>query len=148
MTNYSELLELNKKIEAAKVENKAFDESINGANQPGGNWKESLIKNCGVTWAPNTPRPSCSTTQFPSKFICNGQINCDTIWITITQRTQKINENLANINIWQGQVDALMKDPNIVNEIKNRQTKNGVIITIVIVAVISIGLYLWKKYKK
>lgn len=146
-TSTERINELNKLIEAAKAENIQLDLSINGSNQAGGNWKESLQKNCGVTWETNKKSPPCSTT-----FKCTGVVDCPSIWDLITTRTNKIATNLIDIGKWQGEVNALLKDPNFQKDFEDAEARRKnlrlyAIVGAVIILAIA-GVYIYRRYKK
>lgn len=147
MPTIQEINELNLKIAAAKTERDALDYSINGSGVTGGNWKESLQKNCSVSWEPNKAAPPISST-----FVKNGAIDCPAIWNLITARTKKIAEDDANILLWQGQVNALMKDPQVIQDLKDQETarklRRNIITVVVVVILIIVGIFIYRKYKK
>lgn len=147
MATIQELNDLNLKIANAKTERDKLDASINGAGQPGGNFKESLQQNCGVTWEANKPSPVCSTT-----FKCNGLVDCPTIWNLITARTNTIALLNNNIITWENQAKALLNDPQLKQDLedqeKNRKIRNFVIVLVVISAITALAIWAWKKYGK
>lgn len=145
MATLDEVKALQLKIATAKAERDALAKSIDPTDK--NSWWVSLQNNCGVTWQPNKSSPACSPT-----FKCTGLVDCPTIWNLITSRKQKIAEDDANILLWQGQVDALLKSPDIqqslIDQEKNRQLRNGVIWVVVISAIIGVAFWAWKKYGK
>lgn len=136
--------DLSEKIAAAKIENAKFIASLEDDTLPGGSWKSSLTKNCGVTWTPTLKKPTTWPKTPP------GGANCSDIWDIIASRTAKIAANNISIVAWQAQIDSLLKDPNVQIEIEKAETRNKIyrILTYagIAVAITLLGIWVWRKF--
>lgn len=147
LSTYEDLVS---KIAKAKAERDKLYGSIYDPNWVGGSWMQASVNECGKAYKASEPKGSSYYPVYSDSVA--KQIKCNYVIDLINDRIKLINKLDLDITAWQTELNGLLKDPKLVQDLKdqekNRQLKNGIIIAVVVVILIIVGIVLYRKYKK
>lgn len=136
MTSLEQVKDLESKIAAAKIRLSELYYSIDAL-------KASITDPSGchptVPWSENAPIPAYVE---PNYALCTNN------WRAITAETIAARKLESDVKGWQAAIETLKSDPDVKAYYNNKTVVRYVIIGVIVIVIITVGIWIYKKYVK